>query len=146
MRRTRGNLLEIETLRPCQIFSDDTEETGLRRLSACRIPVTVQPILVADDVIPIPWDQPVDHECRSIIESKVKISDEEVFNRRYQPIKSSMLQWDKGVLPETSDPEFAAYVERLVFEALERDEDPLVDDEYPELIRCMVKSFRMLRK
>ena len=79
-------------------FSDDSEETGVRRLSDCRIPVTVQPILVADDVIPIPWDQPVDHARRAIPESEVEMSDEEMYNRRYHPIKSSMLQWDKGVL------------------------------------------------
>ena len=87
----------------------------------------------------------MDHERRSIIESKVKMSDEEVFNRRYRPIKNSMMQWDSGVLPETSDPEFAPCVTRLVFEALERNEDALVGDEYPELIKCMVKSYRMLR-
>ena len=126
-------------------FSDDSEETGVRRLSGCRIPVTVQPILVTDDVIPIPWDQPVDHERGRVLESKVKMSDEEMYNRRYQPIKSSLLQWDKGVLPESNDPEFAPCVRRLVSEALARDEDTLVDNEYPELIRCMVKSFRMLR-
>ena len=126
-------------------FSDDSEETGVRRLSGCRGPVTSQPILVTDDVIPIPWDQPVDHKRRSILESKVKMSDEEMYNRRYQPFKSSLLQWDKGVLPETSDPECVPCVKHLVFEALARDEDPLVDNEYPELIRCMVKSFWMLR-
>ena len=171
-------------------FSDDMEETGVRRLLGCRIPgckcngrvvnmrcgsdglpdmfnsecetnasnrvlqteqespklvLTVQPILVADDVIPIPWDRPVDHERRSIIGGGVRISDEEVFNRRYRPIRNSVMQWDSGVLPETSDPEFAPCVARLVFEALERDEDALVGDEYPELIKCMVKSFRMLR-
>ena len=125
-------------------FSDDSEETGVRRLSGCRVPVTVQPILVTDDAIPKPWDQPVDHERRPILESKVKMSDDEIYNRRYQPIKSSLLQWDKGVLPESSDPEFGPCVLRLVSEALVRDEDPLVDNAYPELIRCMVKSFRML--
>ena len=76
--------------------------------------------------------------------SRVKMSDEEMYNRHYHPFKSSLLQWDKGVLPEASDPEFVPCVERLVHEALARDEDPLVDNEYPELISCMVKSFRML--
>ena len=90
--------------------------------------------MVADDVIPIPWDQPGDRERGSIIEGKVKMSDEEVYNRRDYPIKSSMWQWDKGVLPERSDPEFAPFVDRWVLEALERDEDPLVEKEYPELI------------
>ena len=66
------------------------------RLSGCRIPATVQPILVTDDVIPIPRDQPVDHERRPILESKVEMSDEEMYNRRYHPVKSSMLQWDRG--------------------------------------------------
>ena len=87
----------------------------------------------------------MDHERRPILESKVEMSDEEMYNRRYHPVKSSMLQWDRGVLPEHSDPEFSPCVMRLVSEALARDEDPLVDNEYPELIRCMVKSFRMLR-
>ena len=126
-------------------FSDDSEETGVRRLSGCRGPVTVQPILVTDDVAPKPWDQPVDHERRSILESKVKMSDEEMYNRRYQPFKSSLLQWDKGVLPEISDPEFLPCAKRMVSEALAGDEDSLVDNEYPELIRCMVRSFRMMR-
>ena len=126
-------------------FSDDPEETGVRRLSDCQIPVTVQPILVTDDVIPIPWDQPVDHKRRPILEGGVEMSDEEMYNRRYHPIKSSMLQWDRGVLPEHNDLEFAPCIRRMVAEALARDEDPLLDNEYPELIRCMVKSFRMLR-
>ena len=73
-------------------FSDDSEETGVRRLLGCQVPITVQPILVTDDVIPKPWDQPVDHERGRILESKVKMSDEEMYNRRYQPIKSSLLQ------------------------------------------------------
>ena len=62
----------------------------MRRLSDCRVPVPVQPILVAEDVIPIPWDQPVDHACRAIPESEV--------GRLYfhdLPIKSSLLQWDR---------------------------------------------------
>ena len=116
------------------------------KMTAARCPIPVQPILVADDVIPIPWDQPVDHERRSIIESKVNISDEEVLNGRYRPIRNSVIQWDSGVLPETSDPEFVPCVRRLVLEALERDEDTLVDDEYPELIKCIVKSVWMLRR
>ena len=57
-------------------FSDDSEETGVRRLSDCRVPVPVQPILVAEGVIPIPWDQPVDHACRAIPESEVEMSGE----------------------------------------------------------------------
>ena len=70
-----GKLARNSDIAALSDFSDDMEETGVRRLSGCQIPVTVQPILVADDVIPIPWDQPVDHERRSIIESKVKMSD-----------------------------------------------------------------------
>ena len=87
-------MIEIQTSQP---FSDDTAETGVRRLSDCRVPVPVQPILVAEDVIPIPWDQPVDHACRAIPESEVELS--------YipgLPIKSSLLQWEWdriGILP-----------------------------------------------
>ena len=125
-------------------FSDDSEETGVRRLSDCQVPVPVQPILVADDVIPIPWDQPVDHACRAIPESEVEMSDKEMYIPGL-PIKSSLLQWDKGVLPEHDDPEFVPYALRMVSEALARDEDPLLDNEYPELIRCMVKCMRISR-
>ena len=99
-----GKLARKSDIAALSDFSDDTEETGLRRMSACRIPVTVQPTLVADDVLPIPWDQPGDRERGCIIEGKVKMSDEEVYNRRDYPIKFSMWQWDKGVLPERSDP------------------------------------------
>ena len=133
------------------MFNSECETNASNRVlqteqESPKLLLTVQPILGAVDVIPIPWDQPVDHERRSIIGSRVMIYDEEVFNWRYQQIKNSMMQWDSGVLPETSDPEFAPCVEHLVFEALERDEDALVGDEYPELIKCMVKSFRMLRR
>ena len=122
-------------------FSDDSAETGVRRLSDYRVPVPVQPILVAEDVIPIPWDQPVDHACRAIPESEVEMS--------YipgLPIKSSLLQWDKGVLPGPEDPEeFFRCAERMLSEALARDEDPLLDKAYPEFIQCMVKCMRISR-
>ena len=125
-------------------FSDDSEEMGVRRLPDCRVPVPVQPILVAKDVIPIPWDQPVDHTCRAIPESEVEMSGEEMYIPGL-PIKSSLLQWDKGILPEQDDPEFAPCALRMVSEALARDEDPLLDKEYPECIQCMVKCMRISR-
>ena len=88
----------------------------------------------------------MDHERRSITESKVNTSSDEVSNQCYRPVRDSLMQWDSGALPESSDPEFVPCVRRLVFEALERDEDTLVDDEYPELIKCIVKSVWMLRR
>ena len=101
-------------------FSDDSAETGVRRLSDCRVPVPVQPILVAEDVIPIPWDQPVDHACRAIPESEVEMSYEETYIP-VLPIKSSLLRWDKGVLPGPDDPEFEHCAKRMLSEALARD-------------------------
>ena len=122
-------------------FSDDSAETGVRRLSDCRVPVPVQPILVAEDVIPIPWGQPVDHACMPIPESEVELS--------YipgLPIKSSLLQWDREVLPGPEDlEEFYCCAERMLSEALARDEDPLLDKAYPEFIQCMVKCMRISR-
>ena len=61
------------------------------------------------------------------------------------PIKSSLFQWDKGVLPEHDDPEFEPCAMRMMSEALARDEDPLLDKEYPEFIQCMVKCMRISR-
>ena len=107
---------------------------------------TVQPIMVADDVIPIPWDHPVDHERGSITESEVNISSDEVSNLCDRPVMDSEMKWDNEVLPEPSDPIFGPCVKRMVFVALERDEDSLVDDEYPMIIKCIVKNVWMLRR
>ena len=52
-------------------FSDDSEETEVRRLAGCRGPVTGQPILVPDDVIPFPGDPPVASGLGCILMSKV---------------------------------------------------------------------------
>ena len=60
-------------------------------------------------------------------------------------MKSSLFQWDKGVLPEHDDPEFKPCAMRMMSEALARDADPLLDSEYPEFIQCMVKCMRISR-
>ena len=104
-------------------FSDDSAEMGVRQLSDCRVPVPVQPILVAEDVIPIPWDQPVDHACRAIPESEVEMLNEETYIPGL-PLKSSLFKWDKGVLPEHDDPEFEPCAMHLISEALARDAAP----------------------
>ena len=52
-------------------FSEDSAEMGVRRLSDYRVPIPVQPIVVAEDVIPIPRDPPVDDAYRAIPESEV---------------------------------------------------------------------------
>ena len=64
---------EYESNTSDRVFQTDQESPKLGP--------TVQPIMVADDVIPIPWDQPVDHERWSIAGSEVNISSEEVSNR-----------------------------------------------------------------
>ena len=104
-----------------------------------RLGPTVQPIMVADDVIPIPWDQPVDHERGSITGSEVNISSDEVSNLCDRPVMDSETKWDNEVPLEPSDPGYGPYVQRLVFQALRRDEDTLVDDEYPEIVKCIAK-------
>ena len=123
-------------------FSEDSAETGVRRLSDYQVPVPVQPIVVAEDVIPIPRDPPVDDTYRAIPESEVELS--------YipgLPIKSSLLQWDRGVLPGLENrEEFMRCAGRMLSEALARDEDPVLDKAYPEFIQCMVKCKRILKK
>ena len=92
----------------------------------------------------------MDHACRAIPESKVDLS------YFYDlPIKSSLLQWDREVLPGPEDrevlpgpedpEEFHCCAERMLSEALARDEDPLLDKAYPEFIQCMVKCMRISR-
>ena len=125
-------------------FSDDSAETGVRQLSECRVPVPVQQILTAEDVIPIPWDQPVDHARRAITKSEVEMLYEETYIRGL-PIRSSLLPWDNGVLPGTNDPEFGPCAKRMLDEPLARDADPLLDKSYPECIQCMVKCMRISR-
>ena len=85
----------------------------------------------------------MDHTCRTIPETEVEMSDEMYIPGL--PIKISLLQWDKGVLPEHDDPELAPCALRMVSEALARDEDPLLDNEYPEFIRFIVKCMRISR-
>ena len=84
------------------------------------------------------WDQPVDHACRAIPESEVEMSYEETYIRGL-PIKSSLLRWDKGVLPGTDDPEFGPCAKRMLDEALARDADPLLDKAYPDLSNVWCK-------
>ena len=118
-------------------FSDDSAETGVRRLSDCRVPIPVHPISTPWN----PWNQPVDHACTAIPESEVWPS---YFHDL--PIKSSLLEWDRKVLPGPEDPEgFYRGAERMLSEALARDEDPLLDKAYPEFIQCMVKCMRISR-
>ena len=77
---------------------------------------------------------------------KVNISSDEVSNLCDRPVMDSEMKWDNEVLPEPSDPRFGPCIKRMVYEALERDEDTLVDDEYPEIIKCIVKNVWMLRR
>ena len=99
---------EYESNTSDRVFQTDQESPKLGP--------TVQPIMVADDVIPIPRDQPV-------MDSETK--------------------WDKEVPLEPSDPGYWPYVNRLVSQALRRDEDTLVDDEYPEIVEYIVKNVWM---
>ena len=56
------------------------------------------------------------------------------------------MQWDSGVLPERSDQEFHACLKRMVSEAMGRDEDALVGDEYPEFAKVIVRSSRWMKR
>ena len=123
-------------------FSDDSAETGVRQLSKCRVPVTVQPMLPAEDVIPMPWDQPVDHASRAITESEGESPYEETF---IGGLPSSMLRWDKGVLPGAYDPEFEPCAMRMLDKALARDADPRLDKSYPEFVQYFIKCMRIFR-
>ena len=116
-----GRITDIAVLSD---FSDDSAETGVRQLSKCRVPVTVQPMLPAEDVIPMPWDQPVDHASRAISESKGESPCEETL---IDGIPSSMYQWDKRVLPGLYDPEFESCTLRMMDKALARDADHRLD-------------------
>ena len=123
-------------------FSDDSAETEVRQLSKCRVPVTVQPMLPAEDVIPMPWDQPVDHASRPTADSEGESLSEETFS---DGIPSSWQQWDKGVLPGTCDPEFEACAMRMFDKALARDADPRLDKTYPKFIQYFIKRMRIFR-
>ena len=123
-------------------FSDDSAEMEVRQLSKCRVPVTVQPMLPAEDVIPMPWDQPVDHARRPITESEGESLSEWTF---INGLPSSWRRWDKGVLPEIRDPEFEACVMRMLDKALARDADPRLDKSYPEFVQYFVKCMRNFR-
>ena len=129
---------ECESNTSDRVFQTDQESPKLGP--------TVQPIMVADDVIPIPRDQPVDHERGSVAGSEVNISSDDVANLCDRPVMDSGMKLDNEVLPEPSDPRFGPCVKRIMYEALERDEDTLVDDEYPELIKYIVKNVWMLRR
>ena len=134
-----GRITDIAVLSD---FSDDSAETGVRQLSKCRVPVTVQPMLPAEDVIPMPWDQPVDHANRAVSESKGESPCEETL---IDGIPSSMYHWDKRVLPGTNDPEFESCALRMMDKALARDVDHRLDKTYPEFIQYMIKSMAIYR-
>ena len=134
-----GRITDIAVLSD---FSDDSAETGVWQLSKCRVPVTVQPMLPAEDVIPMPWDQPVDHTSRAISESKGESPCEETL---IDGIPSSMYRWDKRVLPGPNDPEFESCTLRMMDKALARDADHRLDKTYPEFIQYMIKSIEIYR-
>ena len=123
-------------------FSDDSAETEVRQLSKFRVPVTVQPMLPAEDVIPMPWDQQVDHARRPITESEGESRSEWTL---IDGLPSSWRRWDKGVLPEIRDPEFEACVMRMLDKALARDADPRLDKSYPEFVQYFIKCMRTFR-
>ena len=125
---------EYESNTSDRVFQTDQE--------SLRLGPTVQPIMVADDVIPIPRDHPVDHESGSITGSEVNISSDEVSILCDRPVMDSETKWDNEVPFEPSDPEYWPYVDRLALQAL-RDEDTLVDDKYPEIVKYIVKNVRM---
>ena len=86
---------------------------------------------------------PVDHERGSIAGSEVNISSDEVSNLCDRPVMDLETKWDNEVPLEPSDPGYSAYVYHLVSQALRRDEDALVDDEYPEIVKYIVKNVWM---
>ena len=126
---------EYESNTSDRVFQTDQESPKLGPI--------VQPIMVADDVIPIPRDQPVDHERGSITGSEVNISSDEVSNLCDRPVMDSETKWDNEVPLEPGDLGYGPYVNRLVSQALRRDEDTLVDDEYPEIVKYIVKNVWM---
>ena len=134
-----GRITDIAVLSD---FSDDSVETGVRQLSKCRVPVTVQPMLPAEDVISVPWDQPVDPASRAIAESRGEGPRKETL---IDGIPSSMHQWDKRVLPGLYDPEFESCTLRMMDKALARDADHRLDKTCPEFIQYMIKSIEIYR-
>ena len=99
--------------------------------------------MVADDVIPIPRDQPVDHKRGSVAGSEVNISSDDVSNLCDRPVRDSETEWDNEVPQEPGDPGYWAYIYHLVSQALRTGEDTLVNDEYPEVVTFIVENVRM---
>ena len=126
---------ECESNTSDRVFQTDQESPKLGP--------TVQPIMVADDVIPIPRDQPVDHERGSVAGNEVNISSDQVSNLCDRPVRDSETEWDNEVPQEPDDPEYWDYIYLLVRQALRTGEDTLVNDKYPEVVTFVVDSVRM---
>ena len=109
-------------------FSDESEETERTRLADGRGPGTGQPILVPDDVAPLPVNGGYGRYFVREIKALAMAED-------YRP-DSSMVWGDRKVLSET----FVNGTTYLLQEALAKGEDAFEDDECPAPVRRFLRN------
>ena len=112
-------------------FSDESEETERTRLADGRGPGTGQPILVPDDVAPLP----VNGGYGRYFAREIKAL---AMAESYRP-GSSMVWGDRRVLSET----FVYGTTYLLQEALAKDEDAFEDGECPASVRHFLRNMRL---
>ena len=104
---------------------------------------TVQPMMVADNDIPKPLDQPVDRGCGPITGSDVNISSDEEPNLCDRPVMDSETEWDSQDSQDPSDTDYWANVNLLARQAMTGNDDTLSDDNYPDIVKNIVRTARM---
>ena len=107
---------------------------------------TVQPMTVADDDIPKPRDQPVDRGRGSITRSDVNMSSDEESNLCDRPVMESETEWDSQDSQDPSDTEYWANVNLQARQAMTGNDDTLSDDNYPDIVKNIVRTARMTMK
>ena len=107
---------------------------------------TVQPMMVAGDVVPIPRDQPVDHERGSVAGNGVDVFSVKMSNLCDRPVGNWEPEWDGEVPQERGDPGYWDYIYLLAMQALKTGEDTRVNDKYSEVVTLVVDSVKMVGK
>ena len=104
---------------------------------------TVQPMTVADDDIPKLRDQPFDRGRGSITGSDVNMSSDEESNMCDRLVLESETEWDSQDSQDPSDTEYWANVYLQARQAMTGNDDTLSDDNYPDIVKNMVRKARM---
>ena len=107
---------------------------------------TVQPMTVADDDIPKPRDQTVDHGRGSITGSDVNMSSDEESNLCDRPVMESETVWDSQDSQDPSDTEYWGNVNLQAMQAMREmtgGDANFSENKYPDIVKKIARMTMM---